>query len=59
MDLSKTVPISAEEEVKLAAFLNKFQMNIKGDEEMEAIFGNTINMWSNELEIKHKSPDHK
>ena len=53
------MPISAEEEVKLAAFLNKFQMNIKGDEEMEAIFGNTINMWSNELEIKHKSPDHK
>lgn len=47
LDLSKTVPISAEEEQKLGAFLQKFQASIKGDEEMEGIFGNTINKWSN------------
>ncbi len=34
LDLSKTVPISSEEEKKLASFLNKFQANIKGDDEM-------------------------
>ena len=46
LDLSKTVPISAEEEKKLGAFLQRFQASIKGDEEMEGIFGNTIDKWS-------------
>ena len=54
LDLSKTVPITAEEEVKLGAFLDKLKLNIKGDEEMKAIFGNTIDKWSNEIEAKHK-----
>jgi hypothetical protein len=31
LDLSKIVPISAEEELKLGAFLSKFQASIKGD----------------------------
>lgn len=31
LDLSKIVPISEEEEVKLGAFLSKFQASIKGD----------------------------
>ena len=34
LDLSKVVPISAEEEIKLGAFLDKFKSSIKGDEEM-------------------------
>lgn len=55
MDLSKAVPISTEEEKKLAAFLNKFTSSIKGDGEMEEIFGVTINKWSKEIEVKHNS----
>lgn len=34
MDLSKTVPISQEEEGKLAAFLKRMQEGIKGDREL-------------------------
>jgi hypothetical protein len=53
IDLSKVTPISKEEEIKLNAFLNKFTADIKGDEELEGIFGNTINQWSQEIEAKH------
>ena len=49
LDLTKVVPISAEEEAKLGAFLDKFKSSIKGDEEMESIFGNTIDKWSGEI----------
>lgn len=31
MDLTKAVPISAEEEIKLSAFLGRLQQNINGD----------------------------
>ncbi len=34
LDLSKTVPISAEEELKLASFLKRMQEGIKGDHEL-------------------------
>ena len=34
IDLSKTVPISQEEENKLAAFLKRMQEGIKGDREL-------------------------
>ena len=46
MDLSKVTPISAEEEIKLGAFLDKFKISIKGDQELEGIFGDTIQQWS-------------
>ena len=49
LDLSKVVSISAQEELKLGAFLSKFKTSIKGDEEMEAIFGNTIDKWEGEI----------
>ena len=37
IDLSKTVPISPQEEAKLADFLKRMQAGIEGDSELEAI----------------------
>ena len=45
LDLSKTVPISAEEEQKLAGFLGRLKAGIKGDSELEAMLGDTLNKW--------------
>jgi hypothetical protein len=46
MDLSKTVPISNEEEAKLVQFLKRMQEGIKGDTELEVLLGGTIDKWS-------------
>ena len=46
LDLSKTVPISEEEEKKLSAFLSNLSKNIKGDNELEALFGGPVGQWS-------------
>jgi hypothetical protein len=43
------VPISKEEEDKLAAFLSKIKFNIHGDQELTDILGPTVNKWSNEI----------
>lgn len=47
MNLTKTVPISHQEEMKLASFLSKLKFNIEGDEELTAMLGGTLNQWSN------------
>ena len=41
IDLSKTVPISTEEEQKLAKFLKKVVNNVNKDDEMEMMVGQT------------------
>lgn len=55
VDLSKTVPISPEEEAKLADFLKRMQAGIAGDSELEAILGGAIGKWSSELQAKGNS----
>ena len=56
MDLSKTVPISHDEEAKLALFLKRMQEGIKGDSELEVMLGGTIDKWSQELQPTHPAP---
>lgn len=52
IDLSKTVPISPQEEAKLADFLKRMQAGIEGDSELEAMLGGAIGKWSSELAAK-------
>lgn len=56
IDLSKTVPISQEEEAKLALFLKRMQEGIKGDTELEVMLGGTIDKWSQELKPTLPAP---
>jgi hypothetical protein len=52
LDLTKTVPIDAQEEEKLKQFLKRMQEGIQGDAELEDMLGGTIDKWSKELNVK-------